>query len=97
MANLDRTPWWEQPTVIKTQVTVQGTPATLYEDPYSLPPLNVGPEGKPSYWMLVAPLGDTVVEILPNVGDLASNPYVDNPEALLRLANYMQPFERPPE
>jgi hypothetical protein len=97
MANLDRTPWWEQPTVIKTQVTVQGTPATLYEDPYSLPPLNVGPEGKPSYWMLVAPLGDTVVEILPNVGDLASNPYVDNPEALLRLANSMQPFERPPE
>lgn len=97
MATLGRTPWWQQATVIKTRVIVQGTEATLYEDPFGLPPLNVGPEAKPSYWMLVAHLGDTVVEILPNVGDPATNPYVDNPEALLRLANSMRPFERPPE
>jgi len=97
MANLNRTLWWEQATVIRTQVLVQGSEATLYEDPYGQPPLNVGPEGKPSSWMLVVPLGDTMLEILPNVGDPAINPYVDNPEALVRLANSVQPFERQPE
>ena len=97
MANVYHTPWWEQPTAIKTQVLVQGSEATLYEDPYIQPPLNVGPEGKPSYWMLVVPLGDTVVEILPNVGDQSANPYVDNPEGLVRLADSLRPFQRPAE
>jgi len=97
LANLNRTPWWQQPTVIKTSVVVQGTEATLYEDPYGLPPLNVGPEGKPSFWMLVVSLNNTVVEINPNVGDPAINPYVDHTEALVRLAEGLRPFERPPE
>jgi len=97
VADSGRTPWWEQPTVIKTTIAVQGIEATLYEDPYGLPPLNVGPEGKPSYWMLVVPLGDTMVEVLPNVGDPAINPYVDSPQALIRLADALRPFERPPE
>ena len=97
IADSGRTPWWEQPTVIKTTVAVQGTEATLYEDPYGLPPLNVGPEGKPSFWMLVVSLNNTVVEINPNVGDPAINPYVDHTEALVRLAEGLRPFERPPE
>jgi hypothetical protein len=83
--------------VITTSVIVQGNEATLYEDPYGLPPLNVGPEGKPSSWMLVVPLGNTMVEIRPNVGDPAINPYVDNTEALVRLADALRPFERSPE
>jgi len=119
MANLDHAPWWEQPTVIKTQVLVQGREATLYERPYRPPPPTVEPEGEPpptvaleseppqrtvvrvgaqsSSWMLVVELGDTVVEILTNVGDAAINPYVVSPEALVRLADALRPFERPPE
>ena len=97
IANSSHTPWWEQSRVIKTTVVVQGTEATLYEDPYGLPPLNVGPEGKPSSWMLVVSLGDTVVEILPNVGDPSANPYVGNPEGLVRLADSLRPSERPAE
>jgi hypothetical protein len=50
-----------------------------------------------SSWVLVVPLGDTMIEISPKVGDPAINPYVDNTEALLRLAEVLRPFERPPE
>jgi len=96
-ATLQRIPWWEEPGTTGTSVVVLGTEATLYENPYIELPLNVGPEGKPSAWLLLVRLDDTVLKIEPSVGDPRSNPYVDNPEALLRLANSMQPFERPPE
>jgi hypothetical protein len=89
IAESGHTPWWEQPTVIGTQVLVQGHEATLYERPYRQPPH--------TSWMLVVPLGNTMVEIHPNVGDEAINPYVDNPQALVRLADALRPFERPPE
>jgi hypothetical protein len=118
IADTGRTPWWEQPTVIKTTVIVQGNEATLYEGPSRLPPATVErqgetpptaesegqpprrtvvPVGTGSSWMLTVPLDDTMVEIYPNVGDAAINPYVDNPQALLRLADALRPFERPPE
>jgi hypothetical protein len=119
IADSGRTPWWDQPTVIKAQVVVQGREATLYERPNRPTPPTVEPEGEPpptvaleseppqrtvvrvgaqsSSWMLVVELGDTVVEILTNVGDAAINPYVVSPEALVRLADALRPFERPPE
>jgi len=92
-----RTHWWEQPAALKTPVVVLGAEATLYEGPNVLPPYDVGPEGKPSAWVLVVRLNETVLRIEPNVGDPRNNPYVDDPDALLRLANSMRPFEPAPE
>jgi len=90
-AALQRTPWWEEPGTIRTPVAVLGTEATLYQS------LNTGPAGRPPSQLLLVRLDKTVLKIQPNVGDWQINPYRDNVDALLRLANSMRPFERRPE
>jgi len=90
-ATRQRTPWWEEPGTIRTPVTVLGTEAALYRSSH------VVPAGTPPAQLLVVRLDKTVLRIQPNVGDWQINPYRDNTDALLRLANSMRPFERRPE